>query len=139
MDFRIPCRLPTEDEWEFAARNGARQTSFPWGNDWKSDAANLTTAKIAAVGTYKGDETVVGGFKDMLGNVMEWTSSPFTLYPRHPKEIPPQFKNDFIIRGSSGNESQDLSKYAQWQITRRRNWPVDYKSGFTGFRLACDP
>ncbi len=52
------CRLPTEEEWEFAARNGAQQTNFPWGNDWRENLVNFATGKVSKVGASL-DETLV--------------------------------------------------------------------------------
>lgn len=136
---KMSCRLPTEDEWEFAARNGSQQTVFPWGNDWKADAANLTTGRLAAVGATAGDATLAGDLRDMLGNVSEWTGSPMKEYPNHPKRLTDEFKRDFVIRGSFAGETQDLSKFAKWILTRRRSYPPEYKAPFVGFRLACEP
>ena len=67
-------RLPTEDEWEAAARQ-AKGYIFPWGNEWIKDACNVEESLI-------GDTTPVDHYResanelgiiDMLGNVMEWT------------------------------------------------------------------
>ena len=131
------CRLPTEEEWEFAARNGSRQTKFPWGDDWRPDAANLATNELKDVGT-TADETVVGGIKDMLGGVIEWTSSNFSHYPGHPNGRNLQ-KELFIVRGSSFGEYQDQLKNAHLMLARRQPLPADGKSPYLGFRLACQP
>ena len=131
------CRLPTEEEWEFAARNGTQQNSFPWGNDWKSDLANLATDKASEVGT-SSDETLTGGIKDMLGNVVEWTSSKYALYPGHPGKLADSGEL-FVARGSSWSEQEDRLKNAQWLLTRRQSTPSETKSPFLGFRLVCQP
>jgi len=68
-------RLPTEDEWEFAAR-GTERLVFPWGNEWDESKANWGERNQGAlpVGSFaKGDTPT--GYKDLAGNVWEWTAS----------------------------------------------------------------
>ena len=132
------CRVPTEEEWEFAARNGGEQTSFPWGNNWQPNLANIATGNSSNVGSFS-DETTIGGIKDMLGSVIEWTSSNYSLYAAHPGKLESPGKDLFVIRGSSFGESQDRLKNADWILTRRQAVAPEQKSPFLGFRLACQP
>lgn len=134
-----PCRLPSEEEWEYAARNGSRSTSFPWGDTWQPSSANINTGKKSEVGTFP-EETLVGGLKDMLGNVQEWTSSKYALYPGHTVDKPEaEIKGETVKRGSAYVAAPVLLKNPQWLSTLRGTSPAEQTSPYVGFRIVCQP
>ena len=69
--------LPSEDEWEFAARGEDRRT-FPWGDEWDANRLREYSAEgvgLEPVGSHP-DGATPDGVQDLAGSVWEWTSTP---------------------------------------------------------------
>lgn len=109
-------RLPTEAEWEYAARHGESKI-FPWGDQWKQDAANIRDArrnKVVDVGTFRQGETPEG-ISDLIGNVAEWTSDDLKLYPGSRGRLP-EGENK-VVRGGHFNTPREkaTATYRDWR------------------------
>jgi len=90
-------RLPTEEEWEYTARNGSLDTLYPWGNNVPND---LVTGSNEPVGSHQARANY-RGVNDLMGNTSEWTSSTVSRYPGNERKIPPEMLDWIVFRGGS--------------------------------------
>ena len=110
-------RLPTEAEWEAAARS-ASNFVFPWGNTFSGDRANLQGgddgfAGVAPVGSFPLGASPFGVL-DLAGNVWEWVSTPHTPVPLRPGAGEKQFLQ--VIKGGGWSSGPDMARISHRQI-----------------------
>jgi serine/threonine protein kinase len=127
-------RLPSEEEWEYAARNGEEDNLYPWGDNWEDRRAVLEQSAPKPVGSAASGANK-WGVQDLIGNVWEWTGSEYKAYPGSAGEIVRKNKTpDYVIRGG-GFISKPTGEKAV-SSTTRNGIEVTREDGFLGFRLA---
>ncbi len=126
-------RLPTEAEWEYAAR-GKNSLIYPYGNKWEEEYSSASPSperigKLSIVGSYPRGASPFG-ILDMAGNVAEWTA---TLYIPYPNSLAKPDTGNYILRGGSY-----INPPKEQTATERRYLRPQDKRDYVGFRCAMD-
>ena len=125
-------QLPTESQWEYAARGGVINSDYPWGNEFRPYLTQWKNADVK--GTINVGSYTINGYElnDMVGNVREWTADGYELY-QPVKEIDPlpTINNHYkVVRGGSWKSNED-----ELRISSREKLPPNITLADLGFRF----
>ncbi len=137
-------RLPSEKEWEFAARGkdagtpNGKMNLYTWGEQWIDGTANTKESRLERPRNVDNDVRPTStGLMNLSGNVFEWTATDFVHYPGSDRQTPREagYQGTYqVVRGGAFDYPKEYA------MTTTRVWakPED-KGPSLGFRCAADP
>jgi serine/threonine protein kinase len=136
-------RIPTSEEWEYAARGkdagkpGGKMNLYPWGDDWVDGWANTKESKLAFPQNVDSNPDGASPYQilNLAGNVYEWTATDFKHYPNGDQKTPREkgYEGTYqVVRGGSFDYPKEFA------MTTTRVWAKPTAKGHRlGFRCAA--